>query len=251
LEFTRTNLGFAWWTKYEEGEMDIGKAFTFVFDDKDWVVKVLIGIGILVAGLVLSWLIVPAILAGLLLSGYALEITRRVIRGEVEVLPAWEDWGQLLIDGLQVAVIGVVYALPMIIMSACVGAPLQWLSEGSEVASGFFGFAVGCVNFLWAIVLSLVLPAAIAKFAAEGELAAAFQFGDVIALVRDNLATYVITAVMVWVTGIIASLGLLLCFIGVFFTAVYAQLVNGYLYGQAYLEATGNTPQVISGEAAP
>ncbi|MFN2244903.1 MAG: DUF4013 domain-containing protein, partial [Anaerolineae bacterium] len=83
--------------------MDIGKAFTFVFDDKDWVVKVLIGIGILVAGLVLSWLIIPGILAGLLLSGYALEITRRVIRGEVEVLPAWEDWGQLLIDGLQVA----------------------------------------------------------------------------------------------------------------------------------------------------
>ena len=43
--------------------MDIGKAFTFVFEDDDWVVKVLIGIGILVAGIVLSWLVIPAILA--------------------------------------------------------------------------------------------------------------------------------------------------------------------------------------------
>ena len=48
--------------------MDIGKAFTFVFEDDDWVVKVLIAMGILVAGLVLFWLVIPAILAGLLLS---------------------------------------------------------------------------------------------------------------------------------------------------------------------------------------
>ncbi|NIV36878.1 MAG: DUF4013 domain-containing protein, partial [Anaerolineae bacterium] len=86
------------------------KAFTFVFEDDDWVVKVLIGIGILVAGVVLFWLIIPAILAALLLSGYSLEITRRVIRGDAEVLPAWDDWGQLLIDGLQVVIIGIVYA---------------------------------------------------------------------------------------------------------------------------------------------
>jgi hypothetical protein len=228
--------------------MDIGKAFTFVFEDKDWVVKVLIGIGIMAAGLVLSWLIIPAILAALLLSGYSLEITRRVIRGDVEELPAWEDWGQLLIDGLQVVVIGVVYALPMIVLSACVGAPLQWMTEGSEAASAFFGFAVGCLNFLWAIVMSLVLPAAIAKFAAEGELASAFHFGDVFALVRDNLATYLITAVMVWATGIMAFVGVVFCIIGVFFTAVYAQLVNGHLYGQAYLEAAGPNPQAVPGE---
>jgi len=231
--------------------MDIGKAFTFVFEDDDWVVKVLIAIGILVAGIVLSWLIIPGILAGLLLSGYALEITRRVIRGDATVLPAWDDWGQLLIDGLQVAIIGIVYALPIIIVSFCVGAPLGWMTENSEAASAFFSAALGCFNFLWAIVLSLVLPAAIARFATEGELASAFQFGDVLALVRDNLGTYVLTAVMVWVAGIIAGLGMLLCFVGFFFTAVYAQMVNGYLYGQAYLAATGQPPQAVSEEVAP
>jgi hypothetical protein len=236
--------------------MDIGKAFSFVFEDTDWAAKVLIGIGILVAGLVLSWLIIPGILAGLLLSGYSLEITRRVIRGDAVVLPAWEDWGRLLMDGLQVAIIGIVYALPIIVLSLCVGAPLQWIAEGSayssspgggEVATGLLGAALGCFNFLWAIVLSLTLPAAIAKFAAEGELAAAFKFGEVIALIRNNLTTYLLTAVMVWVTGIMASLGLVLCLIGVFFTAVYAQLVNGHLYGQAYLEATGGTPEAVAG----
>jgi hypothetical protein len=235
--------------------MDIGKAFTFVFQDKDWIPKVLIGIGILVAGLVLSWLVVPAIVAGLLLGGYSLEITRRVIRGHDEVLPAWEDWGQLIIDGLQVALIGIVYALPIIILAIFVSVPMEIIADYGATRSGlsfletmsaFVSVALSCVNLLWAIAMSLVLPAAIGRFAAEGELASAFRFGEIIALVRDNLATYVITAVMVWATGIMAGLGLLLCLIGVFFTAVYAELVTGHLYGQAYLEATGQTRKVVA-----
>ena len=235
--------------------MDIGKAFTFVFEDKDWIPKVLIGIGILVAGLVLSFLVVPAILAGLLLGGYSLEITRRVIRGDDEVLPAWEDWGQLIVDGLQVALIGIVYALPIIILAIFVSVPTEILADYGATQSGlsflgtmsvFVNVALSCFNFLWAIAMSLVLPAAIGRFAAEGELASAFRFGEIIALVRDNLATYAITAVMVWATGIMAGLGLLLCLVGVFFTAVYAELVTGYLYGQAYLEATGGAPEVVA-----
>ena len=235
--------------------MDIGKAFTFVFEDKDWIPKVLIGIGILVAGLVLSWLVIPAIVAGLLVGGYSLEITRRVIRGDSEVLPAWEDWGQLIIDGLQVALIGLVYALPIIILAIFVSVPMEVMADYAATRSGlgfvemlsvFVSVALSCFNFLWAIVISLVLPAAIGRFAAEGELSSAFRFGEIIALVRDNLATYAITAVMVWATGIMAGLGLLLCLIGVFFTAVYAELVTGHLYGQAYLEATGRAPEVVA-----
>jgi len=231
--------------------MDIGKAFTFVFEDEDWVVKVLIGMGILVAGIVLFWLVIPAILAALLLGGYSLEITRRVIRGDDEVLPAWDDWGQLIINGLQVAIIGLVYALPMIVVGVCAGVPMGWITENSEGAAAFVSFVLGCFNFLWSIVLSLTLPAAIGKFAAEGELASAFRFGEVLALIRDNLTTYVITAVMVWVTSIISGLGLLFCFIGVFFTGVYAELVNGHLYGQAYRKATGQTSLAVPEEAIP
>lgn len=236
--------------------MDVGKAFTYVFEDEDWVTKVVIGIGILVGGLVLCWLIIPAILAGLLISGYSLEITRRVIRGDDEVLPAWDNWGQLLVDGLQVAIIGLVYALPILVLGLCVNAPIQAVAENSAHGSGysflqsvsmFVGMTVGCIDLLWAIVMSVMLPAAIGKFAAEGELSSAFRFGEIIALVRNNLATYVITAVMVWAASIIGGLGLVFCLIGVFFTAVYAELVTGYLYGQAYVEATGSKALITAG----
>lgn len=233
--------------------MDIGKAFSFVFEDKDWVVKILIAIGILVAGFVLSWLLIPAIVAGIVLNGYALEITRRVIRGDATVLPPWEAWGQIFVDGLMVAIITFVYALPIIILSLCLGVPAQWVAEGSatsisarETISIFMSSSLGCFGLLWGIVMSLMVPAAIARYAVSSNLADAFQLGEVFALVRNNLGTYLLTAVMVWATGIMAGLGLLVCFVGVLFTAVYSQLVNGHLYGQAYLEATSQAPQAVA-----
>ncbi len=228
--------------------MDIGKAFSFVFEDEQWIVKVLIAAGILLAGVLLSWLVIPAFLAYLLLAGYGIEITRRVLRGESTVLPAWENWGQLFTDGVQMAIIGIVYALPIILFSICLGVPLGIASEDSEAAASIFGSVLGCLNFLWGIVMSLLLPAAVAFFVKEGNLAAAFRFGEVFAFVRDNFATYVVVAVMAWVASVIGGLGFLLCGIGWLFTVPYGGFVTSYLYGQGYLKASGQPPQAAAEE---
>lgn len=225
--------------------MDIGKSFSFVFEDNEWITKVLIAMGILLGGTALGILVIPAILAALLLSGYGLEITRRIIRGESQVLPEWDDWGTLLSDGLQVAIIGVVYALPIIAVSICLGTPLSFMSETSAAAT-IFGSFMGCLDLLWGIVLSFLLPAAIGKFAAEGDLGAAFRFGEVLVLIRDNLTTYVVLALMVWVTWVLASLGVIVCLVGWLFTIPYAAFVVSHLYGQAYLQASGQAQQAAA-----
>ena len=225
--------------------MDIGKAFSFVFEDKEWVTNILIAMLIMLLGVLFSWLVIPAILAALLFSGYGLEITRRVLRGESDVLPAWDNWGKLFTDGLMVAIIGIVYALPMIIASLCLGIPLGIVSENSDSAAAVFSSLLSCLNLMWAIVLSFLLPAAIATYAREGELSAAFRFGEVVALVRDHFTTYLITAVMVWVANFIGGLGILLCGVGWLFTTPYASFVTSHLYGQAYVEAVGLVPQAV------
>jgi hypothetical protein len=223
--------------------MDIGKSFSFVFEDKEWVTKILIAMLIMLLGVLFSWLVIPAILAALLFSGYGLEITRRVLRGESDLLPAWDNWGKLFTDGLMVLIIGIVYALPMIVVWLCLGIPLGAVSDNSDSAAAVVSSLLGCLNLLWSIVLSFLLPPAIAIFAKEGELSAAFRFGEVVALVRDHFTTYLITAVMVWVANLIGGLGLLLCGIGWLFTTPYASFVTSHLYGQAYVEAAGLVPQ--------
>lgn len=224
--------------------MDIGKSFAFVFEDKQWVAKILIAAAILLLGILFSWLLfIPLILAFALLSGYGVEITRRVIRGNLDGLPEWDDWGALFKDGLMVLVIGVVYALPIIVVSICLGIPIGAFSEDASALSATLSFFLGCFSFLYAIAISIVLPAAIAMYADEDDLSAAFRFGEVFGLVRDNLSTYLITFVMSWVAGLIGGLGTVLCGVGWLFTMPYAEMVIGHLYGQAYLEAKGRTLQ--------
>jgi hypothetical protein len=225
--------------------MDIAKAFTFVFDDDQWVTKLLIAAAILLLGVLLGIFVIPAILAGMLLAGYGVEITRRVINGTAPVLPEWDNWGELLMDGLKVWIIGLVYALPIIVLGLCLGAPIGILAEESQEASSLLGSCLGCLNFLWSIVVSLLMPAAIAFYVVDGELSAAFRFGDVFNFVRDNFATYLIVLVLTWVAGFVGGLGVLICGVGWLVTAPYASMVVSYLYGQAYLEAGGQTAQPV------
>ena len=80
--------------------MDIGKAFTFVFEDEDWIVKVLIGAVLALTGIGF----IPII-------GYGMEVARRVVRGDPQPLPAWDDWGTKIVEGLLSSVITFVWSL--------------------------------------------------------------------------------------------------------------------------------------------
>jgi len=62
--------------------MDVGKAFGYVFEDKNWLIKLLIG-GIL--------LFIPVV--NFIPIGYALTALRNVAEGKESPLPEWDDWG--------------------------------------------------------------------------------------------------------------------------------------------------------------
>ncbi|MGD2144700.1 MAG: DUF4013 domain-containing protein [Anaerolineae bacterium] len=231
--------------------MDIAKSFTYVFDEENWVRKVLAAAGIVLLGVVLAILIIPAILAYLLLAGYGLEITRRVIRGESPVLPDWGDWGKLLTDGFKVWVVSFVYALPIIAFNACLGIPIGILSDEAEQIGAIFGAFSALVSFLWSIPMGLVLPAAVAHVAAEGELAAAFRLGRLAAFVRQNFGTYVVVLVLGWVATFVGGLGVILCGVGWLVTVPYAGWISSHLRGQAYVKASGpsSPPEVQESSA--
>jgi len=229
--------------------MDIGKAFTFVFEDDQWITKVLIAAAILLLGILFSWLLaIPLLLAFALISGYMVAITRQAIRGDLNKLPEWEDWGTLIADGLKLIVISIVYALPIILVSICLSIPIGVFAEDAEALSSTFSVLLSCVSVLWGIVMSVVVPAAVAFWVAKDELSAAFRFGDVLTFVRNNLSTYLITFVMSWVASLIGGLGSLVCGVGWLATFPYAYMVTGHLYGQAYLAGIGQLPQPVAVE---
>ena len=69
--------------------MDFGKAFSYVFDDSDWLKKV--GLG----GLIY---LVPIL--NFAAAGYSLEVAQRVINDDPRPLPEWSDIGGKLESSL-------------------------------------------------------------------------------------------------------------------------------------------------------
>lgn len=216
--------------------MDFGRAFTFVFDDEEWLKKIALGA-------VIS--LIP-IVGQFVVMGWGLEVTRRLIKEEGEALPGWDDFGGYLVSGLMVFVIGFVYYLPMILVQSCGYGGIALLSGTAEqeallTAGGIVTTCLACLAIIYSIAASLLVMAAVGKYADTGELGAAFKFGEVFRMVRGNLGPYFLVLLGTIVSGFVASLGTILCVIGVLVTTAYAMLVNGHLVGQAYSVARGKS----------
>jgi len=216
--------------------MDIGKAFGFVFDDENWIVKVLVG-GVLS--------LIPFV-GPILMYGYGLELMENVIKGRPRPLPEWDDWGGKLVKGIMYLVISFVYAIPIVLLGFCFGLLMTGLGvaeaeEAANVVGSLGGVCFGGFALLYGILLTLALPPAIGRYLETGELGTAFRLGEVFALVRDNIGAWIIALVLTWLAGLIASLGIILCFVGLLFTAFWANLVMMYLWGDVYRQASAKS----------
>jgi len=215
--------------------MDFGKAFSFPFEDQDWIKKL---------GIIALLSIIP-VFGTFVLMGWALEVTRRVIQRDPQPLPDASDFGKYFMNGLKVFVIALVYALPIILLASCGGiGSIALGQEGGDNASSFAGLLYVCLSCLflpYTILLGLVFPAAIGRFAATGEMGTAFRFGEVFGLVRKAPSAYIMVLLVSMLVGLISSmLGSVLCLIGLLFTTAYAAVINAHMQGQAYNQAGSN-----------
>jgi hypothetical protein len=181
--------------------MDYGRSFTYMFKQPDVWKKILIG-GLLLLVPVIGWLWV---------GGYTLRTLRSVMTGS-ENLPEWTRWGDLATQGIYVWLGGLIYGLP--------GAVLGRLGTPGSILSG-----------LWSIVVIVVLPAALMRFAAKGDFGAFFDFNDIFTFINRNLSNYLIVVLLSILAYIIASFGVVLLVIGVLFTSFWGMLVTAHLYG--------------------
>lgn len=215
--------------------MDFGLAFSYPFQDQNWAKKILIP----------ALISIIPIFGQIFLLGWALDITRRVIRHDPTPLPEL-DFGKQFIDGLKAVVVGFVYAIPLYVLMApsqIMSAMIQNGNMDSNTASSMFALVSLCcsgLSFLYGVLLAFVIPAAYANIVVHESLGAGFHFSEIMGLLRAAPGAYLIVLLGTFIAGIISALGLIACVIGVFFTYAYAMSVSGHLYGQAYLEAKRN-----------
>ncbi len=211
------------------GSLDIGRAFQFMFEDPEWIKKILIG------GIVS---LIPIVNFATL--GYMLEVLKNVAEGNPRPLPDWNNFGSFFMKGLYAFIGLLILALPLILVWCCMIAVSTALggssgSSSDSSTSGIVGIVIsclGCLMALYGILLAVYSYAALTRFALSGQLSTFWDFRGTMALIQSNVGTYLIALVLTIVASFIASFGWILCLIGVIFTTFWSQLVSGHLFGQ-------------------
>ena len=183
--------------------MNMGRAFVYMIQQPGGLGKILIG-GLLLFVPIIGWALV---------AGYFIRTLREVSLGG-EKLPEWTDFGDLLVKGLLVWAGSLLYQLPGFLLSG--------------------GNDFNALGSLWSLVVFVVLPAALIRFAVTDNFGAFFDFSDIFSFIQRNLNNYVMVLVLSLVAWFLSLFGFILLVLGVVFTFFWASLVVAHLYGSVY-----------------
>lgn len=185
------------------------RAFSFMFEDKNWVVKIFLGAIFNLLSLVLVG--IPFIL------GYVLELAKNSKEGRETPLPEWDKLGDKFVRGLVYLIIIIIYSIPGIILS-------------------FIPCVKYCLGPLYFLALLFILPYITVKYAQTGSFEDVFRFNEVIDFTKKNINNLIVVVLLTIALQIIATFGVLALVVGVFFTAFWADLAIYYLYGKVVKE---------------
>ena len=207
--------------------MNYSRAFSYVFEDKNWLSKILI------AGLIS---LIP-IIGQIYLFGWMVEIVRRTKAGRTDILPT-THFTYFLTLGLKVFVVCLIYSIPVIILSCILGLMNTSVenSDSSMITVIFTG--VGCLGsiltFIVHVAVSLLGTYGIIKLAETDQIKACLDFNDAFNTIKDNIGTFIIVELLALVAGLIQSAGFILCFVGAILTVPYGVAIVGNLVGQLW-----------------
>lgn len=156
-----------------------------------------------------------------LIMGYMM----RIYRG-AKPSPEPDDWGTMFIDGIKLFIVGIIYALPVIILEIAIigSAGLALFMRGGNPAlnpGAFMGLLgaviIGVIILLVvAFIVGLISTIAQVRFARTGSFGEAFNFGAILAHIgRIGWMTYIIALIiMVVIVGIVEVVCMAIPFIG-------------------------------------
>lgn len=208
--------------------MDLEKAFTFIWKDKEWPQKMGVAVVLMIT-----------IIGSIGVIGWVAELAKRVAHHEENPVPSWDELGEYFKIGLKFWGITFIWALPATV--AITGTALLMTSsvfmdnpEPFLTIISIFNICLFVFVFVYILVINLLSPL-LWVLLAEGE-----PFSKLVnpshawKLFKSNGGGFLIAMLVGWlITSILSSFGLVACLIGIFFTSVLSQMIVAFLIGQA------------------
>ena len=215
--------------------VDIGRAVSYIFEDREWTPKLLVSAGIALAGLIGVILLgLGPIIAWSLLLGYAVELVRNVRDNHPIPLPRWDNYGEKFRKGGTVLAAVFVYNLPNLLPACCYATTAPFWRDN------FFGSAIGFVVICCIVPLILIynvvtwpmLALGIARYADEENVGVFFQFGDLFRTVFRHSGVTVQWIIYTLIVNFVLAIVAAVPCIGSAAAPALAIPIHGYLLAQ-------------------
>ncbi|HUR79532.1 MAG TPA: DUF4013 domain-containing protein [Thermoanaerobaculia bacterium] len=213
---------------------DFAKPFTYVFDDPDWLNRILIGGLFYLAGFfIVGWFFI---------LGYVARLTRNIIAGLERPLPDWENLGDYFNEGLRLFGVTICYTLPVIIIAMAMVFPSMLLeamdNDGARAAGGILSGCLGCLIVPMVFAMIFFMPASLLFAMVEQRFGAAFEFRRIWPFIKQNIGNYMLAIIVYLVARTLGGVGTFLLCIGVIFTGFWSFLITAHGFAQVYRLAT-------------
>lgn len=177
-------------------------------------------------------LILALICLGLPFNGYVM----RVYRG-ARPAPGVDQWGTLFLDGLKLLVVGIIYAVPILVVWLFIFGSwiLTGMSESTEAAIAATGINVllMMLMYIYEIVIALIMPVASIRFARTNAFGEAFNFGGIFGTIgRIGWLNYIIAILLV---GLVVGIPMLVLIFGFIIAGAVIAGISVVLFQEAGL----------------
>ena len=235
--------------------------FKFPFEGQDWQKRFVIGVALILVSFFIP--VIPQIFV----FGYIVQVMRLAIEGKPLMLPEWDDWGKLGVDGLRYGVVSLAFMLPgflvyfggmgLYMVSAMVlPMSMQMMEHGRGNFAVIPLFFVGSMLIMFlSIFLGMILvllgaiplPVALSHFVVKDQVGAAFRFREWWKVLWRNKLSYFIAWVVVGGLFAVLYMGMMLLYSTMIFCILipvlsapllfYLMLVKATVFGETYRES--------------
>ncbi len=183
-----------------------------------------------------NWLLlmVATLILTIPLMGYILNVYRGT-----NPAPEVENWIKIFVDGILLLIIGVIYAIPVIILELLIVGTALVSTMGRNPAAMMTGIAgagiLAVLLIVVAIIIAIISPIGFIRFARTGNVGEAFNFGQIIATIKkigwlNYILALIVVAIVVGIPSlilwvIIAGLVLALSIVGLVIAAILLLVV--------------------------
>ncbi len=141
-------------------------------------------------------LVLATICLGIPMNGYVM----RIYRG-ADPAPEVDQWGTLFVDGLKLIVVGIIYAIPvMIVWAFAYGSMMLTLIQGNTAAMENWSPNVGLMGLMYVleIIIAIIMPVAAIRFARTASFAEAFNVGAILETIKKiGWINYLIALILI------------------------------------------------------